>query len=235
MSSAYWDCPLDHNLSLVRLATSNGFRVAYPDRPGHKLNEASWPGGLAAADEALLHAATIRECFPDDPLFIIGQSAGSMITVRTAALGTIPNLFGIDYSGIGLRIDHSYEHDGPMVERFWGPMRLYPDAVFTPAGRVVTSPIVEQDGTNALTWWEVFPTVAPQVAVPVRITMADTEVWWGDIPETLAALSAGFTGSPRVETNVEYGAAHNLSVGWAARAYHLGVLSFFERCLRAVV
>lgn len=232
MSSAYWDCPFDPALSLVRMAVANGFRVAYPDRPGHKENEARWPGGVDAAVEAELHAATINECFPDAPVFIVGQSAGSMITVRTAALGAIPNLAGIDYSGVGLRLDLSYPFDGPTIERYWGPMRLYPPEVFTDAGRLVTAPLTQIDGANALTWWKVFPTVAPEVTVPVRVTMADTEVWWGVIPETLATLSAGFTASPRVETNVEFHAAHNLSVGLAARSYHLGVLSFFDRCLR---
>jgi hypothetical protein len=34
-----------------------------------------------------------------------------------------------------------------------------------------------------------------------------------------------------VETAVQPGAGHNISLGWAARSYHLEVLSFAERCL----
>ena len=232
LSSAYWDCPFESALSLARLATAAGFRVAYPDRPGHRTNEERWPGGMPADEEARLHVATIGEVLSEGPLFLLGQSAGSMISLCAAATGAIANLAGIEYSGIGLHLDHDREHDGPIMERYWGPMALYPPEVFAPEGRAVTTPIVGEDGTSAFGWWKVFPSVAAKVTVPVRITMVDHELWWGPIPQALAEMSAGLSASPRVETNVEPGAGHNLSIGWAARAYHMGVLAFFERCLR---
>jgi hypothetical protein len=40
-----------------------------------------------------------------------------------------------------------------------------------------------------------------------------------------------FTAAPRVDARVQAGAGHNISLGWAARAYHLGALAFAEECL----
>ena len=182
LNGDYWDCPTDTDLSLVRLATTLGYRVAHPDRPGHRNGDARWPGGLSADAEAALHAATIRELWPDEPVVLLGQSAGAMVALHVAAIAaddSLPQLLGIEYSGVGISLDVSRISGGLTLESFWGPISLYPPATFTPAGRV-TTPTTEHDGIAAQTWSESFHGVARQVRVPVRVTMVDHEAWWGD-------------------------------------------------------
>lgn len=230
----YWDCPTDSDLSLVRLAASLGYRVAHPDRPGHRSGGSTWPGGISADAEAALHVATIRELWPDEPVVLLGQSAGGMVALRTAAIaadGSLPQVIGIEYSGVGITLDVSPIADGLTLESFWGPASLYPPATFTPEGRV-TTPTTEHDGIAAQTWSASFRQVAAQVLVPVRITMVDHEAWWGDVTSTLVDVVAAFTGAASVQTNIEFAAGHNVSVGLSARSYHLGVLAFVEQCLR---
>jgi hypothetical protein len=40
-----------------------------------------------------------------------------------------------------------------------------------------------------------------------------------------------FTASPRVVVNEQRDGGHNLSLGYSAAAYHLGVLAFAEECV----
>ncbi|MGE0306442.1 MAG: alpha/beta hydrolase [Acidimicrobiia bacterium] len=234
LNGDYWDCPTDTDLSLVRLATSLGYRVAHPDRPGHRAGDARWPGGLSTEAEAAVHTETIRELWPDEPVVLLGQSAGAMVALHIAASasdGSLPQLLGIDYSGVGITLDVSRIVDGLTLESFWGPKSLYPPATFTPEGRV-TAPTTEHDGTAANSWSQAFHSVAARVQIPVRVTMVDHEAWWGEVSSTLIDVAAGFTSAVSVQTNIEYAAGHNVSVGLSARSYHLGVLAFVEQCLR---
>jgi hypothetical protein len=69
------------------------------------------------------------------------------------------------------------------------------------------------------------------VRVPVQVGVGQHERVWQSGPEGLAEVAALFTASPRVNVHEQPDAGHNLSVGLAARAYHLALLSFVEECL----
>ena len=67
--------------------------------------------------------------------------------------------------------------------------------------------------------------------VPVRFSLAEHEPFWENGPAGLADVAAMFTASPRVVVNEQRDSGHNLSLGFTAAAYHLGVLSFVEECV----
>jgi pimeloyl-ACP methyl ester carboxylesterase len=231
LNGSYWDCASDPDLSLVRLAVSLGYRVVYPDRPGYRANRDRWPDGLPPDDEAALHVETIRSCWGEAPVVLVGHSAGAMVSLHAAALVAWPGLRGVDYSGVGIQLDPRPDEDARSRVRFWGPAELYPPGTFE-SGVRPTEPTIAHDGESARRWGERFSSIASMVRVPVRVTFADHERWWGGVHHVLAAVAQGYTRSVEVQTSVEYGAGHNLSVGYAARSYHLGVLAFAERCGR---
>jgi len=70
------------------------------------------------------------------------------------------------------------------------------------------------------------------VPVPVQYTLGDQERVWRAGPATLTSIASLFTASPRVGTDEQASAGHNLSLGLSATAYHLKVLSFAEECHR---
>jgi hypothetical protein len=76
-----------------------------------------------------------------------------------------------------------------------------------------------------------FPDLAARVRIPVRFSLADHEAFWEAGPEGLADVASMFTASPRVVVNEQRDGGHNLSLGYSAAAYHLGVLAFAEECV----
>jgi hypothetical protein len=76
-----------------------------------------------------------------------------------------------------------------------------------------------------------FRSAAPRVRVPVRLTFAEHEAWWRQDADTLADLAEQFVAAPRVTVDRQLDAGHNISLGWAARSYHLRALAFLESCL----
>jgi hypothetical protein len=68
------------------------------------------------------------------------------------------------------------------------------------------------------------------VRVPVRFTFAEHERWWHHDAESLAELR-GLLPAPRVIVDRLPHAGHNVSLGLAARTYHLRALAFFDECL----
>lgn len=80
-------------------------------------------------------------------------------------------------------------------------------------------------------WPEDLPELARAVGIPVRYTHAEYERFWRTDPAALAEIEALFAGAPRFLHNIQADSGHNLSVGYAAAAYHLGLLSFVEQCV----
>ena len=111
----------------------------------------------------------------------------------------------------------------------WQTAHLYPAEVIDGAVRGSWSPRYE--GDVVMNWQKRdFPTLAAQVTVPVRFSLADHEAFWEAGAEGLADVASMFTASPRVIVNEQRDSGHNLSLGHSAAAYHLGVLAFAEEC-----
>jgi hypothetical protein len=82
-------------------------------------------------------------------------------------------------------------------------------------------------------WPDRFPPVAARVTAPVRLTFAEHEQWWCHDDDSLDEIAAMFVNAPSVALERHQGAGHNISLGVAARAYHLKALAFLEDCLAA--
>jgi pimeloyl-ACP methyl ester carboxylesterase len=243
-SKEYFDTPLDPALSLLRLGPAIGFTVVAPDRPGYG------PDGLfldtmdPAGRTDLLYA-TVDAALAGRPagggLFVLCHSMGCVSGLRMAADERGRVLLGIELSGTGLT-QHTASRDAfggadagespedrQLLRRLiWGPDELYPEGTLR---GVRMPPAPTSEGSDAAGWPAELPDLAGRVTVPVRYTLAEHESWWRPDEPGLREVADLFTSAPVVETAVEPGAGHNISLGFTARAYHLRVLAFAEQCL----
>ncbi|MET7480047.1 alpha/beta fold hydrolase [Streptomyces sp. NPDC005648] len=245
-TSTYFDCPDHPRLSLLRTAAALGFGVIALDRPGYG---ASLRHAARLTDPArrvdLTHAALDR-LLASRPVgagvFLMAHSAGSELAVRMAAHPRGTGLLGLEIAGTGRHHhprsvgfleggDEDLRPQGRararLREALWGPGHLYPSDVLGGAGIAAASPAYE---SAARAWRYEFPELAGRVRVPVQFSLGDHEEVWSSGPEALADIASLFTASPRVRVNEQPDSGHNLSLGHAARAYHLRVLSFAEEC-----
>src|SRR5262249_47201468 len=84
---------------------------------------------------------------------------------------------------------------------------------------------------EALVWPSVLEAVAPKITIPVRFTYGDHERLWRIDDASLRELRTLFTASPRVETFIQPGAGHNVSLSHAAREYHQRALANAATCI----
>ena len=161
---------------------------------------------------------------------LVGHSYGFKLALTLAAHERGRELLGVEGSGAARRYrperTQDVAHESEKMDRetafrlFWGSRDLYPPDTFRYVRDVVET-VPAAENREAPTWPDVFDSVAAQIHIPVRVTMAEHETWWITGPEELQAIAAAFTAAPVVETAVQPGAGHNISLGWAARSYHL--------------
>ena len=60
------------------------------------------------------------------------------------------------------------------------------------------------------------------------LSRREHEQLWPIDPVSLDEVRATFKSARRLQIEVEPRAGHNISLGWAARSYHLKVLAFVE-------
>ncbi|WP_405644154.1 alpha/beta hydrolase [Streptomyces uncialis] len=238
MRAGYFHGRADPATSLLSLAASCGYAALALDRPGYGSSAARTPEG-AGLDE---QGARIRQALsgfarsrsPGAGFFLVGHSLGGKVALSTAAGWSGDGLLGVDVSGISDRwaVDPGIltGTDGRRARGLhWGPLSLYPPRTFRLAQRLV-APIPGREAAEMADWPRVYPEVARSVHVPVRLTFAEHERWWRCDAETVTAMTARLA-SPLVRTEHLAGAGHNISLGRAARSYHLRVLAFLEECL----
>jgi pimeloyl-ACP methyl ester carboxylesterase len=112
-----------------------------------------------------------------------------------------------------------------------GALRLYPPDAFR-LGRHLVRPVPAQEAREIRRWPRAYPGIAARVRAPVRFTFAEQEQWWRCDEKAVRALLAPLTGT-RARAERLPDAGHNISLGWAARTYHLLALAFLEECLLA--
>ncbi|MFH8894194.1 alpha/beta hydrolase [Streptomyces sp. NPDC017949] len=254
MSAGYFDSRARPGLSLLELGASLGHAVLALDRPGYGASAAVLPEGqdLAGQTATLLAAlegfARARDIGAG--LLLVAHSNGGRLALSTAAaLGArgpgpdrsptgpvVGPLLGVDVSGIARRlaVDRTAlpGSGGPVQwRRHWGALRFYPPDAFR-LGQELLRPVPAVEAREILEWPAAYPGLAARIRVPVRFTFAEQEQWWRHDPaaveELLAPLSMAST-----EVVRQPDAGHNISLGWAARSYHLRVLSFLEERLLA--
>jgi pimeloyl-ACP methyl ester carboxylesterase len=244
MSASYFHCGTEPELSLLTLGAAAGWNVLALDRPGYRAS-----ADLAAADQNLAAGTEIVYGALDTfaashevgaGFFVLAHSYGMELAVHLAAHPRGGELLGLDGSGSGRRFQpgrFGLDPDAPpprsaqeVLALFWGPRELFPAGTLRARPRLL-EPVLLGEAAEAPRWPDAFPRLAPQVRVPVRITMAEHEQWWVADDAELAEIARAFSSAPVVETARLPGAPHNISVSWAARPYHLAALAFAERCL----
>ncbi|MFE5870761.1 alpha/beta hydrolase [Streptomyces roseifaciens] len=238
MSAGYFDGPAHPETSLLAIAAELGFAVVAIDRPGYGRSADQLPYGQGVVDQSRTLAAALRRVVEQYEtgagLFLMGHSFGCKPALQIAADGTVPELFGLDLSGCGAEYLVSPAAPATRAGSWklnWGPLRLYPPGTFQSSAGVV-APAPERELADAARWPAVFAGLAERISVPVRFTFAEHEAWWRRDHQALTRLRSRLAAAPRVLIDDQPDAGHNISLGWAARAYHLRALGFAEECLR---
>ena len=241
-TAKYFDLPGRPELSLLRAGAALGYTVIAPDRPGYG---ASAPFG----DEFDDPARRIRACYDTVAAllgaaprgagtFLLAHSAGCDLGARMAADPRGADLLGLELAGTGTAKFDDAERviaqmrgtgdRGTIRDLLWFPAHLYPEEVR--GGRSLSSRTPRYEETVAFRWPTKFPVLSPQIRVPVRLTHAEHERVWRTDPEILGEIARGFTSTPRLVSHRQSASGHNMSVGFAAGAYHRSVLAFVEEC-----
>lgn len=242
MRAGYFNGQADPGTSLLTLAASGGYAALALDRPGYGASAAHLPQGLGlTAQVSYVREATTtaaRTYAPGVPHLLVGHSLGAKLALCVAAAdgGSGGGLLGVDACGISdtWAVDPRTlaGPDSKGAHRLhWGPPRLYPPGTFLKAADLV-SPIPENESRELPDWPERFASLSGAVRVPVRFTFAEYERWWRCEADVVEAMTHRL-GAPRTGTDRIAGAGHNVSLGRAARTYHLRVLAFLEECLAA--
>jgi len=241
----YFDLPGHPEASLLRLGAALGYTVLAPDRPGYGASAiaesvfrppARRVDATYRAVDALLGASSRGA-----GVFLIGHSAGCDLAVRMAADERGAALLGLEIAGTGLvkqelairrivALQANRDRAG-IRDLLWQPARVYPPDVF--GGRLISAPAPGYESDVAVHWPDDFRALAGHVRVPVRVTSAEHESVWQCDETALREVAGLFGAAPRCEVNVQFDSGHNVSAGYGAAAYHLGVLAFAEECVLA--
>ncbi|WP_369250089.1 alpha/beta hydrolase [Streptomyces sp. R41] len=238
MSAGYFDGQAHPDLSLLTLGARLGFTVLSLDRPGYGHSATQLPDGQPLAEQSVtLHAALAEFAHRHEVgagFFLLAHSFGGKVVLTAAADDVDAPLIGLDVSGCGHRYavepDRLPEPHSRAAWGFsWGAFGLYPPNTFL-SSRSVVAPTPSWERREVPTWPDVLPDVARRIRAPVRFTFAEHERWWRHDQQAVAELSGMLTGS-RVRVDRHPDAGHNISLGWAARSYHLRAFGFLEECL----
>ncbi|WP_333731988.1 alpha/beta hydrolase [Streptomyces sp. IBSBF 3010] len=240
MRAGYFDGQAHPDVSLLTLGARLGCAVLALDRPGYGASAPYLPAGQSLPEQAETVRAALadaRERQVSAPLFLLAHSFGGKLALALAADAPPGTFIGLDVSGCGHRPAASAGLLGRStasgLRRLnWGPLRLYPAGTFRESGAVV-APMPRREVESAVEWDTLSARLLARVRVPVRFTFAEHEAWWRHDDADLADLAAQFSAAPRVLVDRLPAAGHNVSLGSAARAYHLRALAFLDECLDA--
>ncbi|MFJ1809515.1 MULTISPECIES: alpha/beta hydrolase family protein [unclassified Streptomyces] len=239
MRAGYFDGQVHADLSLLTLGARLGFTVLALDRPGYGRSAAQVPDGLTLDEQSAVLPAAL-DAFAERHavgrgFLMLAHSYGGKLALATVA--RTPGLLALDASGVGHRFGVE-PSDRPRLrrhldwERNWGPLGLYPAGTFR-AAEALVAPMPVREGAEVGLWPEMFEELAPRIDIPLRLTFAEHEAWWLHEEQDIADLTSRLTKAPVVRVERQPDAGHNISLGLAARSYHLRALAFFEECLQS--
>jgi pimeloyl-ACP methyl ester carboxylesterase len=220
------------------VGAAQGFTVWSIDRPGYGASADAPEDRLSLFGQAeAVHAAL--DAFARDHdvgagFFVVAHSYGLKLALVMAAGARGEQLLGVGGVGTGARYAIDPRRATERVEGdrgpIWGPERCYPEGTFDrgrlPLGRVPTIQKAE-----APEWPGVLRSIAAEIEVPLRFTYGEHERLWPIDDTSLAELRGLFSGSPRVETAIQAGSGHNVSLSNAAAEYHAKALAFAVECI----
>jgi pimeloyl-ACP methyl ester carboxylesterase len=224
--------------SLLSLGAELGFTMLSLDRPGYGLSATALPAGQLLAEQSATLRAGLADYAMRSPVgagvFLLAHSYGGQLALAVAADGNDGDLIGLDLSGVGHHFAVDQQNVSGSRSRFersmsWGPLSLYPPGAFRQAGPLICE-VPAREREEMWAWPERFPAIAAGVGVPVRLTFAEHERWWCH-DEMSLGLMTDLLAPARVVIDRLSDAGHNISLGWAARTYHLRAFAFLEECL----
>lgn len=241
-TSRYFDLPARPWLSLLRIGATLGFTVLALDRPGYGSSAAYAEVFEAPARRVEACYSAIDALLESRPrgagVFLVAHSAGCDLATRMAADERGADLLGLELAGTGVRKhpaasriieEMRYTRTAAGIrELLWQPEHLYPPEIY--GGKSITFPSPGYEAAVVRDWPTEFSDLAGRVRIPVRVTHAEYERVWRSDAAAIAEIAAFFGASPRFVSHVQAESGHNLSVGFSAAAYHLGLLSFVEEC-----
>lgn len=245
MSAGYFHGSAHPNLSLLTVGAGAGFSVVSLDRPGYGRSSELDPARQTPKAQAEIIGEALARFEESNSagagFILVGHSFGAMVAVWLAATVDLPTLRGIAGSGMGLRFAPGRREllgSGEFVassdagrDVVWGPRALYPPDTFV-RGMIPTSRgDIGDKGRAAVGWPDLLPELAELVEVPVQHVLAEHEGWFDLSAAALDDTRRLFRRSPYVDVGIQRMAGHNISLGWAARAYHARVVAFAEECL----
>ncbi len=235
LHSGYFDGQCAPEVSFLDLAASLGYSALAVDRPGYGASTGI-PDAMtrrqAQADRVWTAVeAVISDGHAGVPVGILGHSFGSMVGMTMAGRADPPvDLLGLSISGVGTTYQKIVLDEQAFSRmRNWGPAEYYPEGTLD-RGTRPTAPSAGVENDDAIRWPDDVAGVAAAITCPVQVAFAEHELNWSDDLDSMAKI---FVVAERVETLLQRNAGHNISLGWAARPYHLRVLAFFEDCLNA--
>jgi pimeloyl-ACP methyl ester carboxylesterase len=249
-SAAYWDHPLDPDLSLLPLGAALGYHVIALDRPGYGASHGLVGSAVRIprqADIVLTLLDDLRSRGEVERVFLLGHSMGAILAIHCAADLRGRALAGLEFSGLPLdfkseladpaqlaQLDYLPElPDEYRRELFYGPAGTFDPRILQAEAVGVTRPTPAAEIIDAATCGSDMPSLASAVVVPVQYTMAEFENSSNGGPGVLARGASLFTSSPRVVAQMQAGSGHNISLHKVARAYHLRAFAFFDEALTA--
>ena len=242
MHAGYFDSHTVPGLSLLQLASESGYAVWAPDRPGtgRSANLPEESLTLLGQADLLLRAVDVfkAEHAVDAGVVLVGHSYGLKVSWAMAARDRAERLLGVDGASSGITYGFEWvstsetegaaAHTSPALDT-WGPRTLYPPGAFErTAIPAHDDPAVQR--SEGPRWPAEIRSMGHRIGVPMRITFGDHETIWPISQAHFDDMRAVFSSARDLEIAVEPYAGHNVSLGWAARAYHLKVLTFVERC-----
>jgi pimeloyl-ACP methyl ester carboxylesterase len=245
-TAIYFDCPGHPSFSLLRTGAAAGFTVVALDRPGYG-SSAPYPEALTQPEQRTdLAYGAIERILGQSPrgagLFLMGHSGGCELTMRMAADGRGGDLLGVELAGTGrhyhpaaremLKTATRERRPSGLRELLWHPERLYPPEMLNGATVYPGAPPYED--LMVSNWArQDFPALAPAVRAPVHFSIAEHERVWQTDASAVTEIAAMFSGASRFIVHHQSDAGHNISLGYAAPAYHATVLAFAEECVVA--
>jgi pimeloyl-ACP methyl ester carboxylesterase len=243
MHAGYFDAMTAPGLSLLELGSSLGFMVWAPDRPGIGASADLPDERVVLFPQAALLLDAI-DAFTSEHgcgagVFLVGHSYGLKVALTMAADARGRDVLGIDGSGSGIRFAFSFE-DGartaPVAEGdrgpAWGPANLYPPSTFE-RGRLPLHEMPSVQVAESKRWATDLRGFGANITAPVRLTFGQHEGYWPTDQSHVDELRAALPNAAEFSVHIEPRVGHNVSLGYAARSYHLRAIAFAEECLLA--
>jgi pimeloyl-ACP methyl ester carboxylesterase len=240
--SGYFDAQTAPGLSLLETGRLLGYTVLALDRPGIGASAGLPDERITLFAQAELLLDAIDEFSRTHPVgagvLLVGHSYGLKVAWTMAAEQRGRDLLGVDGAGSGVRyaFDWSTHKSDRKRNRSaddrgdqWGPTALYPDnAIRTES--VPHHPVPPVQSAEGERWPADIRAMANRIQVPLRLTLGEHERFWPIDDAHRLELCDLFKNAPHFTIEIEPFAGHNISLGWAARSYHLKILAFAEQC-----